>query len=161
MGFTEPDPREDLNGHDVGRKLLILARVSGYELEFDDIAIQNLVPQPAQDCDTIESFFEKLEQHDEEFEELLQKASSSGNKLCYIARYEQSEASVKLEEIGPEHPFYNLSGSDNILSIHSTNYNEYPMVIKGPGAGANVTAAGIVADILRIANTKAYSNAGW
>ena len=161
MGFTEPDPREDLNGHDVGRKLLILARVSGYELEFDDIAIQNLVPQPAQDCDTIQSFFEKLEQHDEEFEELLQKASSSGNKLCYIARYEQSEASVKLEEIGPEHPFYNLSGSDNILSIHSTNYNEYPMVIKGPGAGANVTAAGIVADILRIANTKAYSNAGW
>ncbi|MEX2463729.1 MAG: bifunctional aspartate kinase/homoserine dehydrogenase I [Balneolaceae bacterium] len=160
-GYTEPDPREDLNGHDVGRKLLILARVAGYDLEFDDIDIQNLVPEKARNADSIDQFFEKLEEHNGEFEKLLDQAKSAGQKLCYIARYEDGNAVVKLEQIEIDHPFYNLSGTDNILAIYSSHYDSNPLVVKGPGAGANVTAAGIIADILRVADTKATNNAGW
>ncbi|MDR9365074.1 MAG: bifunctional aspartate kinase/homoserine dehydrogenase I [Balneolaceae bacterium] len=161
MGYTEPDPREDLNGFDVGRKLLILARVSGYELNFDDIDIQNLVPEEARDTKDIDEFFEKLKEFDDEFESMWKAAADEGKKLCYIARFENGNAEVKLETIASDHPFYNLSGSDNILAIHSSNYDVNPLVIKGPGAGAKVTAAGIISDILRVANTKAYSNAGF
>jgi len=160
-GYTEPDPREDLNGHDVGRKLLILARVAGYNLEFDDISIQNLVPEPARDAESVDEFFEKLKNHNKEFETLVKDAAKAGKKLCYIARFENNKADVSLEQIGSEHPFYNLSGTDNILAIYSSHYDENPLVVQGPGAGANVTAAGIIADILRVADTKATSNAGW
>lgn len=159
-GYTEPDPREDLNGFDVGRKLLILARVAGYELEFDDLEIENLVPEGARDADDVESFFEQMKAHDGEFEEMLNQAKSEGKKLCYIARFDGKKAVVKLERIGPDHPFYSLQGSDNIVALYTDHYQESPMVIKGPGAGANVTAGGIVADILRVVNTKVYSNAG-
>lgn len=160
-GFTEPDPREDLNGHDVGRKLLILARVSGYELEFEDIDIQNLVPEKARNASSIDDFFLQLEDYNSEFEALVAGAADEGRKLCYIARFEKGKAEVKLEKISSDHPFFNLSGTDNILALYSSHYDENPLVVKGPGAGANVTAAGIIADILRVANTKAYSNAGW
>ena len=160
-GFTEPDPREDLNGYDVGRKLLILARVAGFTLELDEIDIQNLVPESARDADSIEHFFEKLKMHDSEFETLLNEASEANKKLCYIAKYENGVAVVKLEQISRDHPFYNLSGTDNILAIYSTHYDTNPLVVKGPGAGANVTAAGIIADILRVADSKAISNAGY
>ena len=161
MGYTEPDPREDLNGFDVGRKLLILARVAGYRLDFEDIDVQNLVPEEARNAENIDEFFEKLKKFDDEFESMWKEAADQGKKLCYIARFEDGKAEVKLETIASDHPFYNLSGSDNILAIHSSNYDENPLVVKGPGAGANVTAAGIIADILRVANTKAYSNAGF
>lgn len=160
-GYTEPDPREDLNGHDVGRKLLILARVAGYNLEFDDIDIQNLVPEQARNAGSVDEFFSKLKNHNHEFETLVKEARQSEKKLCYIARYQDGVANVALEQIGIDHPFYNLSGTDNILAIYSSHYDEYPLVVKGPGAGAGVTAAGIIADILRVADTKAYSNAGW
>ncbi|MEX2368152.1 MAG: bifunctional aspartate kinase/homoserine dehydrogenase I [Balneolaceae bacterium] len=159
-GFTEPDPREDLNGHDVGRKLLILAREAGFELEFEDLDIQDLVPEGAKGAGDVASFFKKLEQYDNEFEKLRADAESKGKKLCYIARFENGAGIVKLEEIGTDHPFYGLSGSDNIVALYTSHYQESPMVVKGPGAGANVTAGGIVADILRVANTKAQSNAG-
>ncbi len=161
MGFTEPDPREDLNGHDVGRKLLILARVAGYTLEFEDIEIENLVPENARKAENIDDFFTKLKQYDDEFEKLVSSAANAGKKLCYIARFEKGKAEVKLQQIDGSHPFYNLSGTDNILALYSSHYNENPLVVKGPGAGASVTAAGIIADVLRVANTKAYSNAGW
>lgn len=161
MGYTEPDPREDLNGFDVGRKLLILARVAGYRLDFEDIDVQNLVPEDARDAENIDEFFEKLKEFDSEFETMWKEAADEGKKLCYIARFENGEAEVKLETIASDHPFYNLSGSDNILAIYSSHYDVNPLVVKGPGAGANVTAAGIIADILRVANTKAYSNAGF
>ncbi len=160
-GYTEPDPREDLNGHDVGRKLLILARVAGYNLEFDDINIQNLVPEQAREADSVDEFFDKLKNHNQKFEALVKEARQSGKKLCYIARYQDGEANVALEQIDGDHPFYNLSGTDNVLAIYSSHYDEHPLVVKGPGAGAGVTAAGIIADILRVADTKAYSNAGW
>lgn len=160
-GFTEPDPREDLNGHDVGRKLLILARVAGYQLEFEDIEIENLVPEQARNASSVDEFFTLLEASNKDFEELVTDTSAAGKKLCYIARFEKGKAVVKLEKIDATHPFYNLSGTDNILALYSSHYDENPLVVKGPGAGANVTAAGIIADILRVANTKAYSNAGW
>lgn len=161
MGYTEPDPREDLNGHDVGRKLLILIRVSGYDLEFEDITIENLVPEQARGSSTIEDFFEQLAKSDKEFEEQAKLAKSKNQKLCYIASFENGKATVKLERINADHPFYNLSGTDNILALHSANYSKNPLVVKGPGAGADVTASGIIADVLRVVNTKAQSNAGW
>lgn len=159
-GYTEPDPREDLNGHDVGRKLLILARVAGYELEFEDIAIENLVPEGARGDGDVETFFNTLEEFDGQFGKLRADTAAAGKKLCYIARFEKGKGVVKLEQIDREHPFYGLQGSDNIVALYTDHYRESPMVIKGPGAGANVTAGGIVADILRVVNTKVYTNAG-
>lgn len=157
-GFTEPDPREDLNGQDVGRKLLILTREAGLKLEFDNIDIQNLVPGPAREVSEVEEFFEILEQHDDEYHELYERAAEKDNKLCYIARYEGEKATVKLEEIDSEHPFYNLKGSDNIIAFKTRHYEESPIVVKGPGAGAGVTASGIIADILRISNAPSFGN---
>ncbi len=159
-GYTEPDPREDLNGNDVGRKLLILARVAGYNVELQDIIIQNLVPEDARSVNSVDEFFDKLKQHDSEFSELQDSAASENKKLCYIARFENNKGDVKLEKIDENHPFYGLSGSDNIVALYTNHYDESPLIVKGPGAGAKVTAAGIVSDILRVANTKAYSNAG-
>lgn len=155
-GYTEPDPREDLNGQDVGRKLLILAREAGMRLEFGNIEIQNLVPEPALKAPSIEQFFEELSHFDEEFKQKYDQAEKEGRKLCYIARFHKGEATVRLDAIGPEHPFYNLSGSDNIISFQTQHYEESPLVVKGPGAGAGVTASGIIADILRISNAPSF-----
>lgn len=155
-GFTEPDPREDLNGQDVGRKLLILTREAGLKLEFENIDIQNLVPKEARKVDSVEEFFEILKEHDDEFTELYEDAQVNNKKLCYIARYENEKATVKLEKIGPDHPFYGLSGSDNIVAFKTQHYQKSPIVVKGPGAGADVTASGIIADILRISNAPSF-----
>lgn len=160
-GFTEPDPREDLNGYDVARKLLILARVAGFQLGFDDVEIENLVPDNARNCSTIEDFFDKLSESNSHFANMAANAASNESKLCYIATYKEGKATVKLEQISKDHAFYNLSGTDNIIAIYSANYSSTPLVVKGPGAGADVTASGIIADILRVVNTKMYSNAGW
>jgi aspartokinase/homoserine dehydrogenase 1 len=159
-GYTEPDPREDLNGNDVGRKLLILARVAGYNVEMNDIEIQNLVPEDAREVQSVEDFFSKLKNHDAYYNRLQNEANSENKKLCYIARFENGKGVVKLEKIDESHPFYNLSGSDNIVAFYTTYYDESPLIVKGPGAGAKVTAAGVISDILRVANTKAYNNAG-
>jgi aspartokinase/homoserine dehydrogenase 1 len=155
-GFTEPDPREDLNGRDVGRKLLILAREAGLRLEFEDIEIQNLVPTEAREVHSVEEFFDILEEHDQEFATLYEDAQSKNCKLCYIARLEDGKATVKLEQINQQHPFYNLSGSDNIVAFKTQHYQDSPIVVKGPGAGADVTASGIIADILRISNAPSF-----
>lgn len=159
-GYTEPDPREDLNGQDVGRKLLILARVAGYKLEFDDVNIESLVPEAARNVESIDEFFKVLKKYDKDFEKLRAGAEKEGKKLCYIARFEDGNPEVVLEKIDKDHAFYNLTGSDNIVSLYSKHYNLNPMVIQGPGAGANVTAGGIIADILRVTHTKAFNNAG-
>ncbi|SHE91163.1 aspartate kinase [Fodinibius roseus] len=157
-GYTEPDPREDLNGRDVARKLLILAREAGIEVEMGDLEVQNLVPGPAREADSIEDFFEKLAEFDDDFRQQYEQAASKGHRLCYIARYEQGDATVALEEIGSDHPFSGLSGSDNIIAFHTKHYRDTPLVVKGPGAGAEVTAGGILADILRISNVPSFSN---
>lgn len=155
-GFTEPDPREDLNGRDVGRKLLILARESGIKLKFEEIEIENLVPENARETASVDTFFEKLAEEDQSYRKRFEEAANEGKKLCYIARYENGKATVALESIHSEHPFYNIDKSDNIVAFHTQHYRESPLVVKGPGAGAGVTASGIIADILRIGNAPSF-----
>lgn len=150
LGYTEPDPRDDLNGHDVARKLLILARESGFELEFEDIDLQNLVPIQARDADSVDEFFETLAKHDDEFLKLFSDSEKDGKVLRYIARYENGKATVRLDSVDSSHPFYNVQESDNVIVLNSDHYKTRPMVISGPGAGAYVTAAGVMSDILKI-----------
>ncbi|MGI6524221.1 MAG: bifunctional aspartate kinase/homoserine dehydrogenase I [Bdellovibrionota bacterium] len=151
-GYTEPDPRDDLNGLDVARKILILARESGLELELQDVDIQNLVPEECRNSSSVHDFFECLKRYDPYFEDLRAKAEACGKKMAYIASLSEGRAVVSLQSIDETHPFYNLSGSDNIISFTTSRYKERPLVVKGPGAGSAVTAAGVFADIIRIAN---------
>ncbi|MFT6147740.1 MAG: aspartokinase/homoserine dehydrogenase 1 [Saprospiraceae bacterium] len=151
LGFTEPDPREDLGGKDVARKLLILARESGLVLEADDIEIKNFLPQACFDAATVDDFFEVLNQHNSTFENMVEAADKADKKLRIIASLEGKKASISLQAVGPENPFYGLSGSDNMISFTTPRYKERPLVIRGPGAGAEVTAAGVFAEIISIA----------
>jgi bifunctional aspartokinase / homoserine dehydrogenase 1 len=157
-GYTEPDPRDDLNGLDVARKLLILARETGNLLEMEDIEVENLVPESCRQAESSEEFFTLLKENADYFQEKLDLAKSEGKKLCYIASLENNKAVISLEAVDSNHPFYSLSGSDNIISISSKRYSQRPLVIKGPGAGAEVTAAGVFADILTVAN-KSFNKA--
>lgn len=149
-GYTEPDPRDDLSGTDVARKILILSRECGLSLELADIPIQNLVPEDCRSQETTEAFLSALKKHDAAFEELRAKAEANGGKLRYQAVLEDGNVKVELKAVGSSHPFYSLSGSDNIILLTTERYHERPMVIRGPGAGAEVTAAGVFADIIRI-----------
>ena len=149
-GYTEPDPRDDLSGKDVARKILILSREAGLHLELHDIAIQNLVPDDCLGDITVDEFFKRLEKHDAQYEGLLKQAASKGEKLRYKAILCGGKVRVELGSVGEQHPFYSLSGSDNIILLTTDRYHERPMVIRGPGAGATVTAAGVFADIIRI-----------
>ncbi len=150
-GFAEPDPRIDLSGTDVRRKLLILARESGYVLESSDIKIVPFLPQ---ECfsGSIDDFWKSLEKMDPVFEERCRKLSSENKKLRYVASLDEGKASIELMEVGITHPAYPLEGSNNIILITTLRYHEQPMVIRGYGAGADVTAAGVFADIIRVAN---------
>ncbi|MCU0431098.1 MAG: bifunctional aspartate kinase/homoserine dehydrogenase I [Cytophagaceae bacterium] len=151
-GFTEPDPRDDLNGKDVARKILILAREAGYELELDDVRIENILPEPCVKAKTVDEFFKQLEKHNEVFSKRQKDAEKKGKVLRFIAKLENGKATIKLESVDANHPFYSLSGSDNMISYTSERYKDRPLVIKGPGAGAEVTAAGVFSDVIRIAN---------
>lgn len=149
-GYTEPDPRLDLSGIDVMRKILILARESGVQLELDDITNIPFMPE---DCmqGSIENFYEQMEKHEDDFLQLVHSAQEKGRKLKYVARFEKGKASTGLEEIGHESDFFHLYGKDNIVLFYTNRYKEQPLVIKGAGAGADVTASGVFADILRAA----------
>jgi bifunctional aspartokinase / homoserine dehydrogenase 1 len=149
-GYTEPDPRDDLSGKDVARKILILSREAGLHLELDDISIQNLVPDDCLGDITVDEFFKRLERHDSTYEDLLRDAALRGEKLRYKAVLCGGKVKVELGSVKDSHPFYSLSGSDNIILLTTERYHERPMVIRGPGAGATVTAAGVFADIIRI-----------
>jgi len=149
-GYTEPDPRDDLNGLDVARKLLILIREIGKEIELSDIEVENLVPNKARENVSIDKFFKILESADNVFEERKLNAEKNNSVLRYIAKYEDGKAIVKLIEVESSHPFYNMKGNDNIVAITSENYSTQPLIIRGRGAGADFTASGIFADILRI-----------
>lgn len=151
-GYTEPDPRDDLNGMDVARKMLILARETGVKLEISDVSVQNLVPEKLRSAKDIDAFMQGLEDFDHEFETLRKSAELRKEKLRYMAVVEGSVVKAELTTVDDQHPFYMLSGSDNMIRITTERYNERPMVIRGPGAGAEVTAAGVFADIIRIAN---------
>jgi len=137
---------------DVASKILILARDAGYELEPQDVHIENILPQACLDAPDVDSFFAELEKADALFEEKRKAAAEAGKKLCFIACMEAGKITVGLNEVGAEHPFYSLSGSDNMISFTTSRYKTNPLVIKGPGAGAEVTAAGVFADIISIGN---------
>lgn len=149
-GFTEPDPREDLSGRDVARKLLILARESGLPMEGEEIEVENILPQACLDAATVDEFFEALDEANPEFEARVKKAGEDGKVLRFIATLEGDRAFISLQSLDETSPFYNLSGSDNMIVFTSARYKDRPLVVKGPGAGAEVTAAGVFAEILRI-----------
>ena len=151
-GYTEPDPRDDLSGMDVGRKILILGREAEQDLHFEDISIQSMVPEDCVETKDIETFFEKLKKHDGDFALMLQKAQSEGKKLRFMATLENGKATVGLNALDSSHPFYTLKGSDNMLLFTTERYHDFPMIIRGPGAGADVTAAGVFADVIRLGN---------
>jgi aspartokinase/homoserine dehydrogenase 1 len=149
-GFTEPDPREDLSGMDVARKILILAREAGFELEPSDVTINNLLPESCIKAPSIPAFFEELEHNHAYFDNLLLGAEGRNEKLRYVATFENGKVTIELRSVGFDHPFYSLSGADNIISFTTERYKERPLVIKGPGAGAEVTATGVFADVVSI-----------
>ncbi len=150
LGYTEPDPREDLSGQDVGRKLLILAREIGLELDFKDIKIESLVPEKLRKIKDVEVFMSELKKFDSQFRKLSEKAEKIGCVLRYVAKIQKSEASAKLEMVSKDNPLASTRGADNIFAFYSKRYKERPLVVQGPGAGADVTAGGVLADILKI-----------
>lgn len=151
-GYTEPDPRDDLNGVDVGRKILILARECGKLLDLSEVEIESLIPENCEKAKSVEEFFKQLKISDADFKKKILAAEKKGNRLRYIASFENSKAKVSLQEVDSSHPFYGLSGSDNMISFTTKRYYDRPLVIRGPGAGAEVTAAGVFADIIKIAS---------
>ncbi|MDW3647224.1 MAG: bifunctional aspartate kinase/homoserine dehydrogenase I [Bacteroidia bacterium] len=149
-GYTEPDPRIDLSGKDVARKLLILARESGFKMEFDDIEVENILPQACLDAKDVDAFMVELEKANDHFAAIQKAAADEGKVLRFIATLENGKAFISLQSMDESNPFYNLSGSDNMIVFTTQRYKDRPLVIKGPGAGAEVTAAGVFAEILRV-----------
>lgn len=152
-GYSEPDPREDLSGKDVVRKLAILSREAGYRIETEDVKKNLFVPESLMQG-TTEDFFKNIASIDDEFEKRRAATVQSGRALRFVARLENGEATVGLEKVASDSPFYSLESSNNVILITTERYKEYPMEIKGYGAGAEVTAAGVFADIISIANIR-------
>ncbi|MCX8019922.1 MAG: bifunctional aspartate kinase/homoserine dehydrogenase I [Chitinophagaceae bacterium] len=149
-GYTEPDPRLDLSGTDVMRKILILAREAGFILEPSDVEIRSFLPEKCLQG-SVDDFYKAMAEEEKHFHGLLAEAKEKGCKLKFVAKLDRGKASVGLEHIYPEHDFYHLFGKDNVVLFYTDRYQEQPLVIKGAGAGADVTASGIFADILRAA----------
>lgn len=149
-GYTEPDPRLDLGGTDVMRKIMILARESGEQLEMEDITNHSFMP-PSCMQGTVEDFYEQMLLEEAHFSQLYADAASAGKKLKFVASYEGGKAAVGLKGVDPHHDFYHLYGKDNVVLFYTSRYPEQPLVVKGAGAGAEVTASGVFADIIRAA----------
>ena len=151
-GYTEPDPRIDLSGKDVMRKILILARESGYRLEPEEVDIESFLPENLMVSMPVDDFMTVLPRYDDYFEKMRRQAEEKDSKLRYVAEFDRGKARVGLQMTGPEQPWYQLDGKDNIVLVYSHRYPEQPLVIKGAGAGAAVTASGVFADIISIVN---------
>lgn len=147
-GFTEPDPRLDLTGTDVARKILILAREAGYALQFEDIQNESFLPSACLQG-SVENFYEKLTEYEDHFKNLLNDAQKNGKILKYTAEFKDGKAKVGLQHVAPDSDLYHLYGKDNIVIFKTLRYSEQPLVVKGAGAGAEVTASGVFADIIR------------
>ncbi len=154
LGYTEPDPRDDLSGADVRRKILILAREAGFPLESYDIIVENILPKSCIDAPTVAHFLAALEESDTHFETLKEAADTGGGHLRMIASLENGKAQISLQVVDSKSPFAQLSGSDNMIVFTTERYKERPLVVRGPGAGAEVTAAGIFAEIITIGGSK-------
>lgn len=150
-GYTEPDPRLDLSGTDVMRKIMILAREAGNVIEMEDISNQVFLPSSCNEG-SVADFYKAMEKEEVHFKKLYDAATGEGKKLKFVATYEKGKASVGLQHIDPAHDFYHLYGKDNIVVFYTDRYPEQPLVIKGAGAGAEVTASGVFADIIRAAS---------
>ena len=147
-GYTEPDPRLDLGGTDVMRKILILAREAGHQVEMDDIANNSFIPAVCMQG-TVEDFYKEMENEEAHFLTLVKEANEAGCKLKFVASFDNGKASVGLQHIDPKHDLYHLYGKDNVVLFYTDRYKEQPLVVKGAGAGAEVTASGVFADIIR------------
>jgi aspartokinase/homoserine dehydrogenase 1 len=152
QGFTEPDPKIDLSGIDVARKILILIRESGYQMDIEAIANESFMPAECLETTSNEAFFTSLQKHAAHFDALYNEAKNKESRLKYVAQFENGKASVGLQFIPKDHPFYNLEGKDNIVLFYTDRYVDQPLLIKGAGAGAAVTASGIFSDVIRIGN---------
>lgn len=151
VGYSEPDPRIDLSGKDVLRKLVILAREAGYHVEQSDVKIESFIPEKYF-SGSLEEFWRNIKELDPKFEEYRSRVESEDKRIRFVASMDKGECKLSLQEVNSSHPFYELEGSNNIIMISTERYYEYPMIIKGYGAGADVTAAGVFADIISIAN---------
>ncbi|SCY89776.1 bifunctional aspartate kinase/homoserine dehydrogenase I [Flavobacterium caeni] len=152
QGFTEPDPKIDLSGVDVARKILILIRESGYHMEIEDIENNSFLPADCMQTTNNDDFFKSLTTHAAHFEQLLAQAKAKDSRIKFVAEFDNGKAKVGLQFIAKDHPFYNLEGKDNIVLFYTDRYVDQPLLIKGAGAGAAVTASGIFADVIRIGN---------
>lgn len=152
-GYTEPDPKIDLSGKDVARKILILSREIGCTFNLEDVQVENCLSEQSQATTTVEELWGTLESFDNAlYAKKLQEAETAGKRIKYIATYENGKAKTEIKMIDASHPFYNVMGSDNIISFTTARYRTQPLIVIGPGAGAAVTAAGVFADIIRIGN---------
>ncbi|MEO1050452.1 MAG: bifunctional aspartate kinase/homoserine dehydrogenase I [Bacteroidota bacterium] len=152
-GYTEPDPRIDLSGVDVMRKILILIRESGKVMNLEDIDNRSFLPEACQDTESVDEFYKKLEEHEVYFQEMYAKAAAENKKLKYVASFVDGQAFTSLQAIDDTHPFYHLEGKDNIVVFYTERYTEQPLIVKGAGAGAAVTASGIFADVMRLGHS--------
>jgi aspartokinase/homoserine dehydrogenase 1 len=151
-GYTEPDPRDDLSGMDVARKLTILARELGQTIEIGDFPVQSLVPEALRNC-SIEEFLDRLPEYDGDIQSLYEGAQAEGKQLRYVGHLDAAgNARVGLESVAADHPFSNITLTDNIVQFETQRYSANPLVVQGPGAGPEVTAGGVFADLLRLAN---------
>lgn len=150
LGYTEPDPRDDLKGTDFMRKMLILARDAGHVIEPEDVKLGGILPDACIHAASVDDFYRELEAANDYFNELKSDANQRNKVLRYIGKLEDGQVSIALEMVDQAHPFFALSGSDNIISFTTERYKERPLVVKGPGAGAEVTAAGVFADLVNV-----------
>ncbi|WP_433896241.1 bifunctional aspartate kinase/homoserine dehydrogenase I [Sphingobacterium mizutaii] len=150
LGFTEPDPRDDLGGIDFMRKMLILGRDAGYPIESSDVQLGNILPESCLKANSVDEFYAELLKADEYFNNLKEEAEKEGKVIRYIGTLENGKVAISLQMVDEGHPFYALSGSDNIISFTTERYKERPLVVKGPGAGAEVTAGGVFADLVNV-----------
>ena len=153
LGYTEPDPRDDLSGTDVARKVVILAREAGLRLELADVPVQSLVPEPLRGVASADEYMRRLPEHDAAMAALIAEADAAGEVLRYVGIVDPGPAGsrVELRRYPKTHPFASLSGSDNMMSFTTKRYTTQPLFVRGPGAGAEVTAGGVFADLLRLA----------
>lgn len=150
LGYTEPDPRDDLGGVDFMRKMLILARDAGHVIEASDVDLGNILPTSCLEAESVDEFYAELLKADQYFNGLKDKAAAENKVIRYIGKLADGKVEISLQMVDPTHPFYALSGSDNIISFTTERYKERPLVVKGPGAGAEVTAGGVFADLVNV-----------